>query len=265
MNYILLYFRFLVLEISYEMNPPKIVRSGVFNLDSLNYDIRNFCDKISRLVGLVDSIHITDSVLGIPRVSSIGAAHEIMKQHNSIKLRCSVRSRDRNLSALIQLVSDAIMLGVESLLVVKGDKPEGPSVDSGLQPSQIVKILNEQGFGDKIKLFLSVPCNPDLSKIQKKVEADPFGFITQTISSLHHLQIIFDHVKSNNIKVIPNIMVPSPKNRECAKLIGLDWGDYENDTQSFIRGALDICGEVLITSPNSFNEGINVLSTLRSE
>ena len=32
MNYILLYFRFLVLEISYEMNPPKIVRSGVLSI-----------------------------------------------------------------------------------------------------------------------------------------------------------------------------------------------------------------------------------------
>jgi len=254
-----------VLEISYEMNPPKIIRSDVFNLDLLNYDMRNFCDKISRLVGLVDSIHLTDSVLGIPRVSSISAAHAIIKQHNGIKLRCSVRSRDRNLSALIQLVSEAITLGIEGLLIVKGDKPEGPSVDSGLHPSDIVKILNEQGFGDKIKLFLSVPCNPDLNKIQKKVKADPFGFITQTISSLHHLEIIFDHAKSNNIQVIPNIMIPSPKNKESAKLIGLDWRDYENDTHSFIRGALDICGEVLITSPNSFNEGINALNILRCE
>jgi 5,10-methylenetetrahydrofolate reductase len=247
------------------MNPPKIIRNTTFDLDSLKHDMRKFHDRISQLARLADSIHLTDSVLGIPRVSSIGAAHEIIKLHPDIKLRCSIRARDRNLSAITQLVSGAIMLGIDGLLIVKGDKPERPSVDSGLRPSDVVKILNEQGFGDKIKLFLSVPCNPDLNKIQKKVEAEPYGFITQSIGSFVHLQKIVDHAKSNSIRVIPTIMVPSPKNRESAALINLDWREYENDTYSFIRRAFNICGEVLMTSPNSFNEGINLLSKIKGE
>ncbi len=253
------------MNISYEMNPPKIIRNTTFDLDSLKHDMHKFHDRISQLASLADSIHLTDSVLGIPRVSSIGAAHEIIKLHRDIKLRCSIRARDRNLSAITQLVSGAIMLGIDGLLIVKGDKPERPSIDSGLYPSDVVKILNEQGFGDKIKLFLSVPNNPDLNKIQKKVEAQPYGFITQSISSLVHLQKIVDHAKSNSIRVIPTIMVPSPKNRESATMIKLDWREYENDTYSFIRRASDMCEEVLMTSPNSFNEGINLLSKIKGE
>jgi len=246
------------------MNPPKIIRNTTFDLDLLKHDMHKFCDRVSQISSLANSIHLTDSVLGIPRVSSVSAAHEIIKLRPGIMLSCSVRARDRNLNAVIQLVSDAIMLGIDGLLIVKGDKPQRPSTDSGMQPSDFVKILNEQGFGDKIKLFLSVPSNPDLNKIQKKVEADPFGFVTQSISSLDHLQKIVDHTKSNNMRVIATIMIPSPKNVESARLIDLDWRAYENNTYSFIRQASDICGEVLLTSPNNFNEGINLLSKIES-
>jgi 5,10-methylenetetrahydrofolate reductase len=160
-------------------------------------------------------------------------------------------------------VCDAVIAGVDGLLIVKGDKPERPSIDSGLKPSNVVRILNEQGFGNKIKLFLSVPCNPDLNKIRQKIHAQPYGFITQSISSLDQLQKIVYDVKSHNIKVMPCIMVPSPKNKESAHMIDLDWKSYEKDTVSFIKSANDMCGEVLISSPNSFDDGINLLNKLK--
>jgi 5,10-methylenetetrahydrofolate reductase len=250
------------MKISYEMNPPKIVKNTNFDLDSLKQDLDKFRKRVSKLTSLVDSIHLTDSVLGIPRISSISAAQEVRRLHNLVKLRCSVRVRDRNLSAITQLVCDAIMIGVDGLLIVKGDKPERPSIDSGLRPSSVVKILNEQGFGDKIKLFLSVPCSPDLNKMQKKIDAEPYGFITQSISSLDQLQKIVDSVKSHGIKIMPCIMVPSPKNKESADMIDLDWSRYEKDTDSFVKQAHDMCGEVLVTSPNSFDDGINLLTRL---
>lgn len=250
------------MKISYEMNPPKIVRNTSFDLNSLKLDLNKFHNRVSRLTGMVDSIHLTDSVLGIPRISSISAAQDIKKLHNSIKLRCSIRVRDRNLSAITQLVCDAIMLGVDGLLIVKGDKPARPSIDSGLKPSSVVKILNEQGFGDKIKLFLSVPCSPDLNKVKQKIDAGPYGFITQSISSLDQLQKIVDNVKLHDIKVTPCIMIPSPKNKESASMIKLNWRSYEKDANSFIKRAHDMCGEVLLTSPNSFDDGVKLLKRL---
>lgn len=253
------------MKISYEMNPPKIMQDTSFDQDSLKVDIEKFHSRVSKLVNLVDSIHLTDSVLGIPRISSISAARDIRKLNESVKLRCSVRVRDRNLSAIIQLVCDAIMLGVDGLLIVKGDEPSTTSIDSGLKASKVVKILNAQGFGDKIKLFLSIPCSPDPEKMQQKIATKPYGFITQTISSLDQLKKI-DYViksKSNNIRVIPCIMVPSPKNKESAEMIELDWSGYERDTDSFIKRAHDMCGEVLMSSPNSFDDGVKMLKQLR--
>jgi 5,10-methylenetetrahydrofolate reductase len=250
------------MNICYEMNPPKIVQGTSFDIDSLKKDMDKFHGRVSMLAELADSIHLTDSVLGIPRVSSISAARDVRKLHGSLKLRCSLRVRDRNLSAIIQLVCDAIMIGIDGLLIVKGDEPSSASIDSGLKASSVVKILNEQGFSKKIKLYLSIPCSPEPIKIQRQIAAEPHGFITQTISSLDQLQRIVDSVP-RKISVTPCIMIPSPKNRESASMIDLDWSSYEDSTDSFIKQAHDMCGEVLVTSPNSFEDGIKILKRMR--
>src|SRR5919107_5303648 len=115
------------MKISYELNPPKIMIGGdYFDAMRLNQELQILLNRSSELVNLVNGIHLTDSVLGIPRVSSITAASYLMKNAADIKrlkLSCSVRTRDRNFTSFCQFVTDAILVGVESLLILKGDKP----------------------------------------------------------------------------------------------------------------------------------------------
>lgn len=245
------------MKVSYELNPPKIL-DGKFDYDRLNKDLIKFNSKITEIRGLVDSVHITDSVLGIPRISSISIAKDF-----DIKVRCSLRVRDRNFLALLQLVTDAILNNIDGLLIIKGDEPIDNSIDSGLKPSSIVRQLNELGFSKKIKLFLSIPCNPTKDAIEKKISAEPYGLITQTISSIDNLIMINDLAKEHGVKVLPCIMVPSEKNKRSAEMIGLDWSNYRDDPYSFIKRAYDICGEVLMTSPLSFKDGIEILRRLK--
>ena len=49
------------------------------------------------------------------------------------------------------------------------------------------------GFDKKIDLFLSLPSNPDFEKIQKKIDAEPTGFITQVIHSVEQVSKISDN------------------------------------------------------------------------
>ena len=62
------------MKISFELNPPRIVKNQRFDLVLLNQDIQKFTKRASELVHLVDGIHLTDSVLGIPRISSVTAS-----------------------------------------------------------------------------------------------------------------------------------------------------------------------------------------------
>jgi hypothetical protein len=291
--------------------------SDYFDAMRLNQELQILLNRSSELVNLVNGIHLTDSVLGIPRVSSITAASYIMKNAADIKrlkLSCSVRTRDRNFTSFCQFVTDAILVGVESLLILKGDKPAAAAVDvdvaskdvaskdvaedddddhskkegrgereeeaigrrrrrtgqvqksSGLKPTSILSFLNDKKYNNSIHLNLSVPSKissyHNRSLLEKKIEARPYSWVTQLISSLSDLGEIVDIAKSFKIKVVACIMVPSDKNRRSADIIGLDWKEYEKNPVDFIKAASTLADEVLISSPNSFRTGIELLRSL---
>ncbi len=305
----------MTMKISYELNPPKIMIGGdYFDAMRLNQELQILLNRSSELVDLVNGIHLTDSVLGIPRVSSITAASYIMKNAGiRLKLSCSVRTRDRNFTSFCQSVTDAILIGVESLLILKGDKPaaevaiaaaadeaaDAVAVDdyegkeeegeegrgggeerrriivrrsrqvqksSGLKPTSILSFLNDKKYNNSIHLNLSVPSKisyyHNRSLLEKKIEARPYSWVTQLISSLSDLGEIVDVAKSSKIKVVACIMVPSDKNRRSADIIGLDWKEYERNPVDFIKAAGNLADEVLISSPNSFRAGIDLLRSL---
>ena len=60
-------------------------------------------------------------------------------------------------------------------------------------------------------------------------------------------------------------MAPSEKNKLSAEMIGLDFKQYENNPVDFIRQGAEIADEVLLTSPNSFRTGIDLLSLLKGK
>ena len=146
------------IKVAYELNPPKIVKGERFDFVQLKGNIQEMTHRASQLHGLVDGIHLTDSVLGIPRVSSVTAARYIKEYIDAeVRLSCSVRVRDRNFPSLCQIVSDAILTGAESVLLLRGDEPADRLGDSGLRPSTAVRMLKKEGYDLNIKLDLSFP------------------------------------------------------------------------------------------------------------
>ena len=89
--------------INYELNPPKILPKDYFNYSNLLEDIENVKKKVKAIQEYSNSIHFTDSVLGIPRLSSITMASIIKKYNDTIKISCSIRTRDRNTILIVYL------------------------------------------------------------------------------------------------------------------------------------------------------------------
>src|SRR5215208_2875358 len=191
-----------IMKIAYELNPPKIVKGEKFDLVQLKGNIQQMIDRASQLYGLVKAFHLTDSVLGIPRVSSITAA----------------------------------------------------------------RMLKKEGYDLNIKLDLSFPAkvkDKSAQSIRNKLDVIPHSLVTQSISSLSDLGEITDLAKPYGIKVTAVVMVPSEKNRQSASLIGLDWSEYESNPVDFIRQAAKMADRVLLTSPNSFASGLQLLRQLK--
>ncbi|HEX5518908.1 MAG TPA: hypothetical protein VFX18_00555, partial [Candidatus Nitrosocosmicus sp.] len=94
--------------------------------------------------------------------------------------------------------------------------------------------------------------------------SNPHGLITQSINSLKEIKELNDLIKNHQIKLIPCVMVPSIKNLKAAKMIGLDWEEYKSNFIEFIKEIRKYTENVLISSPNDFNEGVRVLKELKN-
>jgi 5,10-methylenetetrahydrofolate reductase len=256
------------MNLIYELNPPKILSNREIDFALLNQELNKFLNRAKIISEFTNYIHITDSVLGIPRLSSIHAAQMIMSNltNTNLNLSCSLRTRDRNMNSIIQMVTDAVIMKIRGLLFIQGDKPAFEEIDKAnslSNPTDAIKILNSIGFDKLIDFDLSIPNKVYNNKLfQKKVNSKPHGFVTQSINSIEEIRDLKELMKPNHIKLIPCIMVPSVKNERAATTIGLDWSEYQSNFLEFLKEVWKETDHILITSPNSFDDGINVLKNL---
>jgi 5,10-methylenetetrahydrofolate reductase len=253
-------------KIRFELNPPKTIQSRYFEEYQLRSSLAALVKRADELVGLVDGIHITDSVLGVPRISGISYAHFIRNAGNRLPISCSIRSRDRNYTSFMQFVGDAILLGLESILILKGDELGPDSSTSNLKPSEILKVLQSEEYDKYIRFSLAVPSKAtNRVLIEKKILSKPYSLVTQSIESLTDLGELADMTKQHGVKTVACIMVPSVKNLRSAQMIGLDWSQYSKDPVGFVLEASKIADEVLLTSPNHFAAALEVLKVISNQ
>lgn len=239
------------MAIIYEINPPKIPEGDTSD-EEVNSLLSKLLQRVSDISMLCDGIHVTDSVLGTRRVSALTTGKLLKKNHPNLQITISMRVRDKEMNLIKQIVQESIDIGLNGILVLKGDPSKENTTDSGLIPSYVVKQLNELGYGNKMDFFLSLPSNPNFEKIQKKITALPRGFMTQVIHTAEQVQRISDKLRPAGFRIIPCILLPTEKNENSAKFLKLDWSSYKESPANFIRQIHDIAGDVLITSPNDF-------------
>ena len=243
------------MTILYEINPPRIT-------DDQNI-LNTVLERIELISPVCDGIHLTDSVLGIPRISPLNIAKKIRETNQKIKLTCSLRVRDKELNTIEKIVKESVGI-VDGILILMGDKSNTNEDKTNLVSSQVVTFLNDRGFNEKLELFLSIPAKPNLAKIQKKINAKPKGFFTQVVNSKTSVERLTNFLKPNGFRIIPCLLLPSEKNSKSAEFLQIDWSDYKDNFIGFVRDVHDLAGDVLITSPNDFKGAHETLSKLAS-
>ncbi len=233
------------MTIRYEANPPKILP----DIDT-DESILKFIEKIKIISKKCDAIHLTENVLGFQRVSPIKVGKIIKKEIPDLPITVSLRVRDKNEKEILEFVEDCITIGFSGILILMGDPSQTGKKDSGQIPSSVVKRLKEHGMDLKIDLYLSMSNKPNFSKIGKKLDANPKGFMTQVIQNIEQVQILSDNLKE--FSIIPIILYPSPKNEKSAKFLNLDLVSYSQEFEELLKKTHEITGDVLITSPNDF-------------
>ena len=97
------------IKVIYEMNPPKVLCNNYFDNKTINKNIDLLLSRAKRISEYVDGIHLTDNVLGIPRVSSLMIVSMLKKMGISKPISCTCRLYDKNLISVLQFVTDSII------------------------------------------------------------------------------------------------------------------------------------------------------------
>ncbi len=244
------------MTIRYEANPPKILP----NVDT-NESIKKFIERIKNISKKCDAIHLTENVLGYQRVSPLDIGKIIKKEIPNLPITASLRVRDKSEEEIFEFVQKCIEIGFAGILILMGDPSQTGKSDSGQIPSLTVKKLKEKNVDSKIDLYLSVSNKPNFSKLVKKTNAKPKGFMTQVIQNVEQVQALADNLKE--FSVIPIILFPSQKNEKSAKFLGLDLKSYSKEFEELLKKSHEITGDVLLTSPNDFT-GLNEFLTKKS-
>jgi len=253
-----------MIKVIYEMNPPKVLHNDQFENGVVKKNIDLFLERVSKISEYVDGIHLTDNVLGSPRVSNLMLVSLLKQMGISKPISCSCRLYDRNLISIIQFATEAILSGVYSILILRGDDPIIGNKFLNVRPTNAVKLLSEYKFDSYIKLDLSFPSKIDNRvKIKNKLKVRPRAFVTQSISSIDSLKDIVKVSIPYGIDVIPCIMCPSKRNEISAQNIGLDWSTYKDKPENFIHEAGNLTNKVLLCSPNSFDDGLYFVKKLK--
>ncbi|MSS86291.1 MAG: 5,10-methenyltetrahydrofolate synthetase [Thaumarchaeota archaeon] len=234
------------MTIRYEANPPKIL----LDVDT-DESIKRFIEKIKIISKKCDAIHLTENVLGHQRVSPIKIGEIIKKEIPNIPITVSLRVRDKNEEEIEKFVDKCISIGITGILIIMGDPSQLKDVKSGLIPSDVVSNLKKKKYDSKIELYLSISNKPNFLKIEKKIKAEPKGFMTQVIQNIQQVQTLADNLKQ--FSIIPIILFPSEKNQKSADFLGLNLEEYNKNFDKLVKEAYRITGDVLITSPNDFN------------
>ena len=243
------------MTIRYEINPPKTTDppSRIDLLDERIEQISKYCD----------GIHVTDSVLGIERISPLIIGTEIKQKHPELQVTISLRVIDKNIDQITDFVDAAVHANLDGILVLMGDPSPDNNYKSGMIPSYAVSSLVKGGYDEKIKILLSLPSMPNFDKISKKINSKPFGFVTQVIHDISQVKRLSEHLSSKNFKIIPCLLYPSEKNSRSAEFLNLDWSNYGDDFSSFVSQVENITGDILITSPNDFKGALDFLTRLQ--
>lgn len=234
------------MTIRYEANPPKILPEM-----ELERSISNFVERIKLISTNCDAIHLTENVLGYRRVSPLEMGVKIKNELPDLPITVSMRVRDKNENEIKKFVNDSIQAKISGILVLMGDPPQEKKPDSGLIPSTVVKQLQREGVDSKIDLYLSISNNPNFTKIGKKIDANPKGFVTQVVQDVNQVQRLSDNLEG--FSLIPIVLYPSEKNEKSAKFLNLDLASYRENFGEFVNQIQKITGDVLITSPNDFS------------
>jgi 5,10-methylenetetrahydrofolate reductase len=204
--------------------------------------------KLERLKGRIDAVNLADNALGRVKLSSLVFA-SMIKERCGLPVIVNVSCRDRNRFALLSDLLGAAALGIDALVVLRGDKLPADG-SAGARPVNdidpigllgMIAALNRGDTGEGKRLLKTLPkllpgavANPNRQNIERefdllrrKSEAGARFVITQPVFDRDTALRFVERAHRYSLKVLIGIL---PVKREAMAA-------YMKDKISDLQGA----------------------------
>jgi len=200
--------------ITSEVGPPK------------GTNIEKMLKEAEALKGKVDGFNVTDLQSSVMKLGSLAVCHLLAKK--DLEPIFQITCRDRNRLALQSDLLSAYVLGIRNVLVltgdhpVLGDHPEAKPVFD-LDSVSLLKVASTLTEGEDMKnnkldgkpeFFLGAvvnpgadPLEPQLIKMEKKIEVGTKFFQTQAIYDLRKFEEFMKKVEKYKVPVLGGIVL----------------------------------------------------------
>lgn len=175
----------------------------------------------------IDAINVTDLQSSVMRLGSLAVS--IRLKENGFEPIFQVTCRDRNRLALQSDILSAASFGIENILALTGDHPKlGDHPDAkavfDLDSAQLIQVIRnlEKGFdmaGKKLEGALpkfcvgavvnpgSEPIEPQILKMEKKIEAGAEFFQTQAVYDIKVFENFLSKIKHLKTTIMAGIVL----------------------------------------------------------
>jgi methylenetetrahydrofolate reductase (NADPH) len=193
-------------------------------------DLEALGQKIDRLKGVVDALGVSDNHCGSMHMSPWAVCRLALEK--DVEPIMHMACRDRNRIALQSDLLAAASLGIRNILCVSGDHvsfgdhPDAKPVHDidSVHLLQVAAALNEghdmadNALNRSTDLFAGAvanpqadPIEPQLIKVDKKINAGAAFLVTHPVFSVQALSRLVEHVKSTGIKVLAGVLLLEPE------------------------------------------------------
>lgn len=214
------------------MNFKEKIKTGKFLLTSevgppKGVEAAHLLEDAEALRGRVDAINVTDLQSSVMRLGSLAVC--VLLKQKGFEPIFQITCRDRNRLALQSDILSAAALGLENILILTGDYPTlgdhpeaKPVFDlDSVQLLQVVKKLQE-GYdmkGNKLEgrrpTFCigavvnpgSEPLEPQIIKMEKKIEAGAEFFQTQAVYDIKVFENFLSKIKHLKTTILAGIVL----------------------------------------------------------
>jgi len=197
-----------------EIGPPK------------GTEIEKMLEEAEVLRGMVDGFNVTDLQSSVMRLGSLAVCHLLVER--GLEPIFQITCRDRNRLALQSDLLSAYVLGIRNVLVLTGDHPilgDHPEAKPvfDLDSVSLLKVASTLGEGEDMKgnkldgkpefLLGAVvnpgadPLEPQLMKMEKKIEVGAKFFQTQAIYDLRKFEEFMKKVEKYKVPILGGIVL----------------------------------------------------------